>query len=131
MEGYLMFILCTFLTLVTLGVLMCVVYISWVAVIEPIMDRVKEQKELEYKALWIEADDERIDLDRKLRRIGFDDDFISCIDPCCGPKISKEYKDENTRYGYMNVMVKFSILEGEYNKCKEKQEKIFRGERRS
>ena len=128
MIDYLLFLCCVFFTLMTLMCVSLGVRLAWDGLIKPIMDRVKKQKDDYWEKKFDEAEGENIEYRNKLRRIGFDDDFISCIDPCCRPKISKEYKDETTRSGCMNVMVKFSMLEREYTKAKEDQQKIFKGE---
>lgn len=125
-ERYLSFMLCVILTLFVLLLFGLLIRLVWEALIVPIMDRIKEQRDTYYIDQYNGMEKEYRDLERRFRRIGFDKDFVDCIDPCCGPKISKEYKDETTRYGCINVMVKFSMLESEYTKTKEEQQKIFK-----
>ena len=125
-ERYLSFMLCVILTLLVLLLLGLLIRLGWEGLIVPIMDKIKEHRDTYYIDQYNDMEKQYKELERRLYRIGFDKDFVDCIDPCCGPKISKEYKDETTRSGCINVMVKFSMLESEYTKTKEEQQKIFK-----
>lgn len=128
-NNYISFILCVFLTVITLIVIGFAIWLGWAGLIEPIMDRVKEQKDTYWKDKYRKARSECEELNKKLRRIGLGDDFVSCLDGYYGPNNSGEYKDEHTPKGYVHVMVKFTLKEDRFNKIKEEQDKIFRGER--
>lgn len=81
MEGYLMFILCVFLTLVTLGVAVAVGYIAWNSVIEPIMDRVKVQKDEYWRDRYYKEQDRANYFECWLEKFGLPERVLRAVQP--------------------------------------------------
>lgn len=108
MERYLGFMLCVLVTVFTLAVVGFGIYVGWTGLIEPIMDRIKKQRDTYWEDKYHEEFDENVKLKIKINKFGLDDSFINCIRHPYKPMIDKVYYD-TTPLGnrVVNVTVKF------------------------
>ena len=116
-RNYLAVMFCILITLFVLLLAGLLIRLVWEAVIEPIMDRIKEQRDTYYKDLYHKKLKECDGFKHKLDAIGLRDNFIDCLKwPYCKPMISKAYVDEHTYDGEAHVMIKFTVSRERYEK---------------
>ena len=111
MDAYLYFLFCVFMTLVTLLILGLTIYLAWNVIIEPILDRIKEQRDNYWEREYDKKCDEYDALLRKLGGL-----LPSTIDAIIPGTVETKVSHDNCEECEERVMITFTCDFSEYFK---------------